>query len=358
MTTSDERLSSRMGAAPPGTHAAPEKQPIALYHPCNPTFDRPHLNSTDPNHLHSLNNPNTYNSVVPNSVHEATCIYLPPTMSSSPPSSPSEASSCSSTQSSGICEWSQSSQQSQFSQSTLSSQNSDYTQTGVLPAHPSESTCPAYLPCNDAPRTCRDTARQERSILIEKLVDTSAEIIDSIWQPRFLVTRHKARVMSTRGFIHEILKRSKTSYSTLQISLFYLFRVKRHVHERLRQRYSQPSQCPPPQPLHVSERLDDLMCCGRRMFLASLMVASKFLHDKNYRNCAWAKISGLDIAEINASEMAFLKLIDYRLYVSKTSFDKWYALLHGYIQKNQKYTSRSPATTAPYPPRLLHAFSI
>ena len=79
--------------------------------------------------------------------------------------------------------------------------------------------------------------------------------------------------------------------------------------------------------------LDDLMCCGRRMFLASLMLASKYLHDKNYQNKAWAQITGLKLEEINAAEMAFLSLIDYRLYVSKPTFDKWYTQLHGHIQK-------------------------
>ncbi|KAI9489563.1 cyclin-domain-containing protein, partial [Zychaea mexicana] len=173
------------------------------------------------------------------------------------------------------------------------------------------------------------SSRQERTVVIGKLVDISAEIIDSIWHPRFLQdSQRQAKIMSTRNFIHEILKRSKTTYSTLQISLFYLFRVKKVVHERLL-----PEPPRKKQKRQVSERLDDIVCCGRRMFLASLMVASKYLHDKNYRNRAWAKISGLDIDEINAAELAFLRLIDYKLYVSKPTFDKWYTLLHGYVQK-------------------------
>lgn len=174
----------------------------------------------------------------------------------------------------------------------------------------------------------------------------SAEIIDSIWRP----PQQYAKVMSTRNFIHEILKRSKTTFCTLQVSLFYLFRVKNAVHDRIRRRRCRNNNSddqlvlPPSPPSsqsssdeeednNISERLDDLMCCGRRMFLASLMVASKYLHDKNYRNKAWAKISGLGIQEINAAEMAFLRLIDYKLHVSKPTFDKWYTMLHGYMQK-------------------------
>ncbi|KAI7856765.1 hypothetical protein BDC45DRAFT_502253 [Circinella umbellata] len=197
----------------------------------------------------------------------------------------------------------------------------------------------------------------------------SAEIIDSIWHPKFLQdNQRQAKIMSTRNFIQEILKRSKTTYSTLQIALFYLFRVKKIVHEKLVRRHTIVLPPTPPssqeddfddqqqqhhninkndnedcdgparkkQKRQVSERLDDIMCCGRRMFLASLMVSSKYLHDKNYRNRAWAKISGLDIKEINAAELAFLRLIDYKLYVSKPTFDKWYTLLHGYVQKQQK----------------------
>ncbi|ORY92058.1 hypothetical protein BCR43DRAFT_418892, partial [Syncephalastrum racemosum] len=175
-----------------------------------------------------------------------------------------------------------------------------------------------------------DASRQERTVLIGKLVDTAADIMDSIWHPRFL-QEPNAKVVCTRAFVHEILKRTKTTYSTLQISLFYLLRVKKQVHERLLRRKQKQKQQQNQQP--VSERLDDLICCGRRMFLASLMVASKYLHDKNYRNTAWSKISGLSVAEVNASELAFLRLIDYKLFISKPTFDKWYATLHSFIQK-------------------------
>ncbi|KAI9238300.1 MAG: hypothetical protein BYD32DRAFT_358278, partial [Podila humilis] len=60
-----------------------------------------------------------------------------------------------------------------------------------------------------------------------------------------------------------------------------------------------------------------------RTFLAALMVASKYLQDRNYSNKAWAKISGLSIKEINANELIFLKLIDYSLFVSNETFMRW-----------------------------------
>lgn len=166
--------------------------------------------------------------------------------------------------------------------------------------------------------------------IITNNLETFANTIDSIWNPKFLADKQQVKVIPTLGFCNEILKRSKATYSTLQISLFYIFRVKKVVHEKLYQRAQLPKD------MQTSTKQEDLMCCGRRMFLASLMVASKYLHDKNYHNKAWAKITGLDIKEINAAEMAFLTLIDYQLYVSKPTFDRWYTQIHGYIQNSYK----------------------
>ncbi|KAF9125559.1 hypothetical protein BGW39_007313, partial [Mortierella sp. 14UC] len=49
--------------------------------------------------------------------------------------------------------------------------------------------------------------------------------------------------------------------------------------------------------------------------------------DRTYSNKAWSKISGLPVSEINLNEIAFLALIDYRLFVSQSVFQKWVAVL-------------------------------
>jgi NACalpha-BTF3-like transcription factor len=82
------------------------------------------------------------------------------------------------------------------------------------------------------------------------------------------------------------------------------------------------------------------------MFLASLMVASKYLQDKNYRNKAWAKISGLDIKEINGAETAFLKIIDYQLFISKPTFDRWFNLLNLHVDQMQQQQQQQQQQTA------------
>lgn len=113
-----------------------------------------------------------------------------------------------------------------------------------------------------------------------------------------------------RTFIQEVLKRSRTTYSTLQTALFYLFRGRPTIINQLQQNNA-----------YIS--------CGRRMFLASLIVASKFVQDKTYRNSAWAKIAGLPVQEINTAERYFLNnIMDYRLYIDQSIFDRWHKLLH------------------------------
>jgi len=78
--------------------------------------------------------------------------------------------------------------------------------------------------------------------------------------------------------------------------------------------------------------------CGRRMFLAALILASKYQQDRSYSNKAWSKISGLPVAEINRNEIAFLALIEYRLFVSPSVFQKWVVVL-----TDKTYVAERPA---------------
>lgn len=267
------------------------------------------------------------------------------------------------------------------------------------------------------------------------IIDTAAIVIESIWLPLpgSAECSQKQKGLPLRTFIQETLKRSRSSYSTLQTALFYLYKIRNKVPCYLKRRqdqlyltqasqpvagYATPPASPHPQshpyqsppsdyfssraPVHSglpspqssigaspasgyspcssssaspasnlsnsSSPVSPLPCsvssssaassslscsvstsstttassssssssnriiyCGRRTFLASLMVASKYLQDRNYSNKAWAKISGLSIKEINSNELIFLKLIDYSLFVSHETFMRWTALLvaHG-----------------------------
>ena len=119
-------------------------------------------------------------------------------------------------------------------------------------------------------------------------------------------------LIGLRTFIQEVLKRSKTSYSTLQVALYYLVLVK---------------PCIPKVDFTKAQAEDThavrAMQCGRRMFLAALILASKYLQDRNYSARAWSKISGLKVPEINANEAAFVAAVNWKLHVPEQLFQRW-----------------------------------
>ncbi|KAG0010606.1 hypothetical protein BGZ80_001349, partial [Entomortierella chlamydospora] len=283
---------------------------------------------------------------------------------------------------------------------------------------------------------------------------TAAIVIESIWPPLpGSEYPQKQKGLPLRTFIQETLKRSRSSYSTLQTALFYLYKIRNKVpcaylKRRQDQLYSthpilSASQSttglmtPPASPYHAQNIADfshmqgsdyfslrslsdskpvlpsplsstcsmasaspasgysptsstsstspssttssptsssgspcsvssnsssttstsstssssgqsnRIIYCGRRTFLAALMVASKYLQDRNYSNKAWAKISGLSIKEINANELIFLKLIDYSLFVSHDTFMRWTALLVAHGQEaTRKFMQTADAAHA------------
>ncbi|KAF9434199.1 hypothetical protein BGZ76_008410 [Entomortierella beljakovae] len=231
--------------------------------------------------------------------------------------------------------------------------------------------------------------------MVENLVDTAALIIESIWpSPSGAQYSSKAPVIPLHIFVKETLRRSRTTLSTLQLSLYYIYKIRNqvlaaqekirqdHIHhlqqralqqgqplspngsidalseEEFKQRdyfnsismqhHSYLSKNTPPltppgtnntpaslSPLSLSNSTpsspilakSEPVGCGRRMFLAALILASKFQQDRTYSNKAWSKISGLPVSEINLNEITFLTLIDYRLFVSQSVFQKWVNIL-------------------------------
>ncbi|KKY22575.1 putative g1 s-specific cyclin pas1 [Diplodia seriata] len=122
-------------------------------------------------------------------------------------------------------------------------------------------------------------------------------------------------VLPLRTFIQETLRRSRTSYSTLQVALYYLILIKAHV-PKLDFTMEQPE-----------DQSVRALQCGRRMFLAALILASKYLQDRNYSARAWSKISGLKVSEINTNEMAFLKAVNWKLHITDPVFERWQAVV-------------------------------
>ncbi|KAI9163379.1 G1 S-specific cyclin pas1 [Paramyrothecium foliicola] len=169
----------------------------------------------------------------------------------------------------------------------------------------SKATCP--------PTLVRQSDRKVN--FVDSLVDSSTQIVEAIWPLSSAVCRSELgskAVLPLRTFIQETLRRSRTSYSTLQVALYYLILIKPHV----------------PKHDFTMEQPDDrqscrALQCGRRMFLAALILASKYLQDRNYSARAWSKISGLNTHEINQNEIAFLLSVNWKLHIADDVFQRW-----------------------------------
>ena len=120
------------------------------------------------------------------------------------------------------------------------------------------------------------------------LTDTTTQTIEAIWPLSTAQGRASTdqNLVGLRSFVQEVLKRSKTSYSTLLVAIYYLILIMPAL---------------PRYDLTMIQNIDSDTCramqCGRRMFLAALVLASKYLQDRNYSARAWSKISGLQIKE-------------------------------------------------------------
>ncbi|KAK4046541.1 PHO85 cyclin-5 [Microbotryomycetes sp. JL201] len=205
-----------------------------------------------------------------------------------------------------------------------------------------------------------DVATKDR--FVAGLVGASVLAIESIWGSSPVDTSSPdSGVLPIHWFVKEVLRRSRTSCSTLQLALFYLHKSRRDIRDAVARAAASRQECskleqqikatrearqlddsypsPPMSPISddgspsngvIQDRLASLLefqsspvLCGRRMFLAALIAASKYLQDRNYSNRAWSRISGLPVNEINSNERAFLTLVGFDLHLGASEFRKW-----------------------------------
>jgi hypothetical protein len=184
---------------------------------------------------------------------------------------------------------------------------------------------------------------------VEGLLAVTTSFVESIWPlsretPRSSTEFNGAGVLSLRTFIQETCRRSKTSYSTLQIALYYLILLKGVLPDldftREQPRGSdRPDMWPTDSQVLLGQSNEPSACrvmqCGRRMFMAALMLAAKYLQDRNFSCRAWARISGLSCTEINQNERAYLQSIEYRLHITKENFDNWSQIVNEFCQSEK-----------------------
>jgi len=77
-------------------------------------------------------------------------------------------------------------------------------------------------------------------------------------------------------------------------------------------------------------QVTNLTC--HRLVLASCVVAAKFQDDEFVSNEFYARVGGIDVQEMNHLEAEFLKLLDYRLYVSPQEYNLYLQTVCGVVK--------------------------
>lgn len=201
-------------------------------------------------------------------------------------------------------------------------------------------------PVNSAlppPKLRRDTDNTDA--IVRMIVIFCTNLIQSIWPADNTsgyttcnaTTQPGGNVLPLQVFITETLRRSKTSYSTLQIALFYLILLKQSLPELANPGQTGQSGC-------------RAMLCGRRMFLTALILASKYLQDRNYSARAWSKISGLPMKEINDNERRYLRFVGWDLHVPKEAFENWSKIVLAICRLSTGQDSSGQDSQHPPPP--------
>jgi len=145
--------------------------------------------------------------------------------------------------------------------------------------------------------------------LMKYLVEVTEILLESIWRSSQII---QPGLCPLNEYLSHIIRQSKISLYTLKCAMIYFIRISRQLQDK-------------------RWRAKVRLFCGRRMFLGSVIVASKYLYDRTYSNSMWAKILGLDVKEINSIQMDFIETINYDLYISKELDCIWSQMLENFI---------------------------
>ncbi|KAJ1272171.1 hypothetical protein BS78_06G182300 [Paspalum vaginatum] len=75
---------------------------------------------------------------------------------------------------------------------------------------------------------------------------------------------------------------------------------------------------------------------AQRLLTAAILVASKFVEDRNYSNSHFAAVGGLAAAELGALELDFLFLLQFRLNVCTSVFQSYCRLLEREVSRTRR----------------------
>ncbi|XP_076956226.1 cyclin-U2-1-like [Bidens hawaiensis] len=106
--------------------------------------------------------------------------------------------------------------------------------------------------------------------------------------------------MSIQSYLERIFKYTKAGPSVYVVAYVYIDRFCR----------SQPE-------FRISGRN------VHRLLITTIMVASKYVEDMNYRNSYYARVGGITTKEINNLELNFLFLMNFKMHVNVSVFENY-----------------------------------
>jgi len=190
----------------------------------------------------------------------------------------------------------------------------------------------------------------EKSYINDDILDDFVVVLlNFIWPNE--QGRSKSSVL--KRFIKHVLKYSNATASIYVCAIYYLYNLKdNNRYKNLLQRiqleientkqeqgflnnYNIHERCCPSCGAYISCYKSETIVCKCRLFLTSLILASKFGQDKNYSNKAWSKISRFSVENINYNERFFLNLIDYKLFINMESYRSFASLLSSHIVSDE-----------------------
>ncbi|ORX77649.1 hypothetical protein K493DRAFT_342898 [Basidiobolus meristosporus CBS 931.73] len=175
---------------------------------------------------------------------------------------------------------------------------------------------------------------------IECLVDAVEYVVEKIWYQHCSLGRTKRLLL--RAFVRETIKTSRVFYSTVMISLLYIYRIQplltsevslQSAYDSLVRDSSSYDSCneistplfSDDKDLHSNHplKMQDYSTHVRKALVGALMAASKYHQEHAPTNSDWARYTSLDLTEVTKVELAFLHCSHYRLFVSVAEYEKW-----------------------------------
>ncbi|KAL2918257.1 hypothetical protein HK105_202184 [Polyrhizophydium stewartii] len=126
-------------------------------------------------------------------------------------------------------------------------------------------------------------------------------------------------------FIATIMSRTRLSSNTLVLAFLYLDRLK-SMHPRCK---GSPGS-------------------AHRLILSAIMLAAKFLYDDTFDNTAWATVSSglFSLEQVNHMEMEMLYFLNFRLFVSQSEWQAFFATLDNDMEAWQMANVRATGGAA------------